>query len=250
MISAPLGPASLPVNDNLAGNPYAFCVDLDGQWFMQKGKMIAYYGRMRFEALTATRMAELVAQRFSSPLYVQDWVVADGQGKLLLGDRGFDISSFDLDEGNLTIRAANLLAFEPALELKQSIVPGFVTLLGTGKFLASSNGAVMFLDPPVRVDPQALVGWADCPSPSHHYDSGWMHTFLGAARSLFQGTRSGEERQLDFTGTGTVLLQSNESMLADASVLRMIEGQLGMLSLAELQSLTSRLQAQMTERQR
>ncbi|MFB6556874.1 AIM24 family protein, partial [Streptomyces sp. NPDC056405] len=30
---------TLPVDDNV--NPYAFSVDLDGQWFLQKGKMIA-----------------------------------------------------------------------------------------------------------------------------------------------------------------------------------------------------------------
>ena len=44
----------------------------------------------------------------------------------------------------------------------------------------------------MRVDPEALVGWADCPSPSHHYDAGWMAGFLGAAQAVL-GRRSGEE---------------------------------------------------------
>ena len=111
--------------------------------------------------------------------------------------------------GNLTLRAANLLAFDPTLELKQSIVPGFLTLIGTGKFLASSSGPVIFAEPPIRVDPQALVGWADCPSPSHHFDARWMGGFLASAMGLL-GVTSGEERQFDFTGAGTVLLQSSE----------------------------------------
>ncbi len=59
--------------------------------------------------------------------------MATGAGHLLLGDRGYDINSYDLDDGNLTLRAANLLAFDATLELKQSIVPGFLTLIGTGQ---------------------------------------------------------------------------------------------------------------------
>lgn len=232
---APLNPSTLPVNDNI--NPYAFCVDLAGEWFMQKGKMIAYYGQIRFEPLTSmSSLGAMVAARFSSPLYVRDWVVATGRGSLILGDRGYDINSFDLDDGNLTIRAANLLAFETGLELKQSIVPGFLTLIGTGKFLASSNGAVLFVEPPVRVDPQALVGWADCSSPSHHYDAIWMQGFLGALAGTL-GRESGEERQFDFTGPGTVLLQSTELVSEDPALLRMVQAQAEQLSSAQMLAL-------------
>ena len=175
----PLDPTSLPDNDNIPGNHYAYCVRLTGQLFMQTGRMIAYYPApngpgIRFEPLTTASVSGFVAAQFSAPLYARDWVVATGQGHLILGDRGYDINSYDLGDGNLTLRAANLLAFDATLELKQSIVPGFLTLLGTGKFLASSSGPVIFAEPPIRVDPQALVGWADCPSPSHHYDAGWM----------------------------------------------------------------------------
>ena len=41
-------------------------------------------------------------------------MVATGQGKLILGDRGYDINSYDLDDGNLTVRASSLLGFEPS----------------------------------------------------------------------------------------------------------------------------------------
>lgn len=227
-------PGTLPVNDNIPGNDYAFCVDLAGTpWFTSKGAMIAYYGNVAFEPLSRTNLTAMVASQFSSPLYADDWVIAQGQGKLILGDRGYNINSFDLDDGNLTIRASNLLAFEPGLSLKQSIVPGFLTLLGTGKFLASSNGPVMFAEPPLRVDPQALVGWADCPSPSHHFDAAWMHSFLSVVGGFF-GMDSDEERQFDFTGAGTVLVQSSEKMLNDGHVLRQLEAQTVQLSQASL----------------
>jgi hypothetical protein len=259
-VIAPLGPGTLPANDNI--NPYAFCVDVrassgssgpagssgTGEWFMQKGKMIAYYGQLRFTPLTAVAsQAAMVAARFSSPLYVSDWVLAAGSGQLLLGDRGYDLNSFNLDDGNLTIRAANLLAFETRLELKQSIVPGFLSLLGTGRFVASSNGPVMFVEPPMRVDPQALVGWADCPSPAHHFDATWMQGFLGQAGALL-GRQSGEERQLDFTGAGTVLMQSSEAVREDPALLRDVIAQTESLTVAQQAQLAALLSQRVANR--
>ncbi|MFE2373148.1 AIM24 family protein [Streptomyces sp. NPDC059398] len=208
-------PMTLPANDNV--NKYTFCVELTGtRWFLQKGKMIAYYGRIDYSGFGNGRFDQLLRSSFHSPLHAADWVVAEGSGKMLLADRAFDVNSFDLEDGNLTIRAGNLLAFEPSLSLKQSIVPGFLTLLGTGKFVAASNGPVVFMEPPIRVDPQALVGWADCPSPCHHYDHAYMTGVLGGIRSFtgFGGV-SGEEHQFEFVGAGTVLLQSTEELLPE-----------------------------------
>jgi hypothetical protein len=247
----PLSPDQLPDNDNVPGNSYAYCRRLDGQMFMQTGRMIAYYPAphsqgIRFEPLTAGSLSGFVATRFSAPLYTRDWVMASGSGHLLLGDRGYDINSYNLEEGNLTIRAANLLAFDSTLELKQSIVPGFLTLLGNGTFLASSSGPVIFAEPPIRVDPQALVGWADCPSPSHHYDANWMSGFLSAAMGMM-GTVSGEERQFDFTGAGTVILQSSEKNVVDPHLLQQLEGQVGTLATPGLRRLQSVIQARLAQ---
>jgi len=229
----PLNPQTLPDNDNIPGNHYAYCVRLDDRLFMQTGRMIAYYpapqgSGIRFEPLSSASIGGVVAERFSAPLYTRDWVVVSGTGHLILGDRGYDINSYDLDSGNLTLRAANLLAFDATLDLKQSIVPGFLTLIGSGKFLASSSGPVIFAEPPIRVDPQALVGWADCPSPAHHYDARWMTGFLSSAMGVL-GVQSGEERQFDFTGAGTVLIQSSESGVTDPHLLRQLESQVGTL---------------------
>lgn len=239
-------PQTLPSNDNV--NPYAFSVDLDGQFFIQKGKMIAYYGQMQFQALSHGPLASLVAGHFHSPLYAHDWVVASGQGKLLLADRGFDVNAFDLDDGNLNIRAANLLGFSSTLELKQSIIPGFLTLLGTGKFIAVSNGPVHFVEPPVHIDPQAVLGWADTPSPCHHYDRSYMQGVLGMAQALtgLVGA-SGEEHQFEFTGSGTVLMQSSEAATADAAFVRQLEAQAGMLDLAGLRSLQATVQQRIAQ---
>ena len=249
MVNAPTYDAqTLPDGDNV--NAYAFSIGLDGRWFVTRGAMIAYYGNVRFEPVTAFASVDaFIAARFSSPVYVHDWVVAEGQGKVVVADRGFDVNSFDLDDGNLTIKATNLLGFESQLDLKQSIVPGFVTLLGTGKFLASSNGPVIFVEPPFRADPEALLGWADCPAPSVHFDHAWMAASLvGALQGAF-GRASGEEKQFDFTGAGTILLQSSEAGRPDPAVLRLVEEQTELLTPAQAGSLGQRLVARAQQAQ-
>lgn len=233
---------TLPSDDNV--NAYAFSIELAGRWFVSKGAMIAYYGNVNFDGVAAWASRDgFIASRFSSPIYIQDWVVAEGQGKVIVADRGFDVQSFDLEAGNLTLRANNLLGFETGLELKQSIVPGFVTLIGTGKFLASSNGPVIFVEPPFRADPEALLGWADCPSPSHHYDAQWMSASLGAMMQGMFGRESGEERQFDFTGQGTILMQSSEMLREDPALMRLIESQTSLLSVQQAGLLGQRLVA-------
>jgi uncharacterized protein (AIM24 family) len=245
---------SLPDNDNVPDNPYAWSIEMSPgrPWFMSKGAMIAFYGQVQFQAVRARglsgAMMHMVANQFSSPLYAQEWVVAEGHGKLVIGDRGFEINSYDLDAGNLTIKASNLLAFDSGLALNQSIVPGFVTLVGSGRFLASSSGPVMFAEPPLRVDPEALLGWADCPSPSHHYDAGWMAGFLGGAMAMF-GASSGEERQFDFTGQGTILVQSSEAVRSDRDIVTTIEGQLGLVGPGGLQRLQTSIQQRLSQSQ-
>ncbi|SIH20637.1 Protein of uncharacterised function DUF124 [Mycobacteroides abscessus subsp. abscessus] len=246
-----LNPTNLPADDNIPDNHYAFHINLTKPWFMRKGAMIAYYGQMQFQSLSRglhEGLLHMVAQQFSAPLYLGDYVVAEGHGNLIIGDRGYDINSYDLDAGNLTIRAANLLAFEPGISMNQSIVPGFVTLIGTGKFLASSNGPVMFVNPPARVDPEALVGWADCPSPSHHFDQRWITGFVaaGAAR---MGINTGEERQFDFTGEGTILVQSSEKVVSDTAIVRSIESQLHGINYTGLQRLNSVITQQLSAHQ-
>ena len=92
---------TLPANDNI--NPYSFAIQLRGEYFVQKGKMIAYYGQMRFEALSAGSFSRLIAAHFASPLYGNDWMVANGQGELILGDRGHEINSYAVSYTHLTL---------------------------------------------------------------------------------------------------------------------------------------------------
>ncbi len=235
-------PQSLPKNDNL--NRFAFVVDVADRIFIRKGKMIAFYGGLSFEAMGSSVVDMLVRHAFNAPKYIHDFVVAQGQGQLIIGDNGNDIACYDLDNANMTIRAKNLLGFTKDVKCQESTLPGYLTMLGTGKIIASSNGPVHFLELPCRVDEQAVLGWADCPSPSYHYDYAHVRNFISAVGALTGFSLSGEEKQVDFTGQGTVLVQSSELELSGSSTLRNLVSQLPFLGKDELSKLSLSIQQQ------
>ena len=238
-------PATLPKNDNL--NRFAYVIDVKEQIFIRKGKMIAFYGELRFEAMGSSVLDLIVRTAFNAPKYVHHFVVAHGNGQLILGDNGNDLACYDLDNANMTIRANNLLGFTKDVKCQESTLPGYLTMIGTGKVIASSNGPVHFLDLPCRVDEQAVLGWADCPSPSYHYDYAHVQGWATAAGALTGFTLSGEEKQIDFTGAGTVLVQSSEFETDDNSTLDHLLSQLPMLDEDDLSELNSAVRRQMKE---
>ena len=102
----------------------------------------------------------------------------------------------------------------------------------------------------MRVDPEALLGWADCPSPCHHYDTHWMQGFLGAMAHRVLGAESGEERQFDFTGAGTILLQSTGKPRLDPAYLHQLESQVVSLPVPGLQRIQSVVQQRLSAEER
>lgn len=238
-------PATLPQNDNL--NRFAFVINVEEQIFIRKGKMIAYYGALRFEAMGNSLLDILVKHAFNAPKYIHDFVVAQGQGQLILGDNGFDIACYDLDDANMTLRVQNLLGFSKTVTLQESTLPGYVTLLGTGKVIASSNGPVHFMEPPCRVDENAVLGWADCPTPSYRYDYAHVQGFVSAVGALTGFTLSGEEKQVNFTGSGTVLVQSSERGVGRDGAIAHLLAQLPGLSKNELATVSASAQSQMKD---
>jgi uncharacterized protein (AIM24 family) len=199
---------TLPQSDNI--NRYSFSVEVTTEWFLKRGKMIAYYGHLSFQSIGSDVLDILVKEAFNAPQSINDYIVVEGQGKLILADNRRDLAGFDLDDANMTIQAKHLIAFSPTLTCQESLLSGYLTLIGTGHLIASSNGPVHFLASPVRVDQDALVAWADIPTPSYYYDYHHAESLLGGLGALSGMTLSGEEKQINFVGEGTVLLQSLE----------------------------------------
>jgi uncharacterized protein (AIM24 family) len=201
-------PQNLPVDDNIT--PFAFCLDVRGDMVVRHGKMIAYYGDLKFESLARSGLSGMIMEAVNSPNLLHEFIKVTGHGKLILGDNHHFIASYTAEKATFTMRAPNLLAFHTSLRCQASMIDGYLNLIGTGKLLASSSGPPVFLEPPCRCDPDAVLGWADMPSPSWRYDHNYVKTALGAVGSLAGITASGEEKQLDFNGSGTVILQSVE----------------------------------------
>jgi uncharacterized protein (AIM24 family) len=240
-------PNTLPKNENL--NRFAFVVDVEEEIFIRKGKMVAFYGQLQFEALGSSVVDILIKQSFNAPAYIQNFIIAKGHGQLILGDNGNDIASYDLDNANMTIKAKHLLGFTKDVVCQESTMIGFLTLIGTGKILASSNGPVHFLDLPCRVDEQAILGWADCPSPSYRYDYAHVNDLLSLVGVMTGITLSGEEKQIDFCGAGTVLIQSSELALGNPTLVHLLS-QLPALGRTELNSLSAAVTQQIASQNR
>jgi uncharacterized protein (AIM24 family) len=239
-------PATLPSDDNV--NPYAYSVEVRGEMIIRKGKMIAYYGRLQFESLATGSLSGMLLDALNAPNTLHDFVRATGHGKLILGDNGNDIASYNVEDATFTIRAENILAFAPTLRCQQSTVDGFMTLLGTGKLLASSNGPAVFLEPPCRCDPDSVLGWADMPSPSYRYDHAYVNGIVNSIGAMTGMTASGEEQQLDFFGKGVVLLQSGEQGLRGRSDLAAILARLPGMDRGDVESLFVNLQSMLGRR--
>ena len=239
-MSTPLNKQTLPADDNV--NPYAYSLEVQGELIIRKGKMIAYYGQLRFESLATGTMGGMLLDALNAPNTLNDFVRVSGYGKILLGDNGNHIASYAVEDATFTMQAPHILGFSPSLRCQLSTVEGFLTLIGTGKLLASSNGPAVFLDPPCRCDPEAVLGWADMPSPSYRFDHGYVQGILGAMGALTGITASGEEQQLDFFGKGTVIVQSSELALKGRSNLAAILGKLPGLQRTELDQLFAQVQ--------
>ena len=108
---------------------------------------------------------------------------------------------------------------------------------------------MIFAEPPLRVDPEALVGWADCPSPEPPLRpaAGWRASSAAGAAAF--GVNSGEERQFDFTGAGTVLIQSSEAVRSDRDIVQLVESQLGLVGPSGLQRLQQSIQQRLAQQQ-
>jgi hypothetical protein len=124
----PLNPDTLPDNDNVPGNHYAYCRRLDGQLFMQTGRMIAYYPGAARAGHPVRAAHRGQRRRLRRPALLRPAL------HRRLGGRHrrrapaarrprLRHQLLQPEQGNLTLRAANLLAFDATLELKQSIVP-------------------------------------------------------------------------------------------------------------------------------
>jgi len=197
-------------------------VALAGEVLARSGSMVAYQGDMRFEALGAGGIGNLIRQRLSGegvPL-----MKVTGRGDLFLANAASDVHLIDLDGSDgLTINGANVLAFDSTLSYRIGRVQGAAGLAsnaglfncvftGHGRIAITTEGTpvVLDVDQPTYADPQAAVAWSSS-----------LRTGITSNDSFNLGTlmgrSTGERVTLSFSGRGFVIVQPSELPPAGSS---------------------------------
>lgn len=189
---------------------------IDGRVWTRLGAMVAYRGEVSFEraGLLDKGVAKALKEKMSgeeAPL-----MTAEGRGSVYLASGGRKLTVLTLDPGDgVTVNGPNVLAFEEsvtwdieAMKSLSSVLAGGafnLTLSGPGDAAIATGSSPLTLrvtpDRPLRTDPAATVLWSRGLEPGITTDVG-MKSFLGR--------RSGEEVQMEFSGDGFVVIQSEE----------------------------------------
>ena len=144
---------------------------------------------------------------------------ADGQGKLYLADAGKKVSILRLQNEVIVVNGNDVLAFEPTLKHTITMMKKMAAMLSGGLFNIRLEGTGMLaitshyeprtllVEPgrPVCTDPNATVAWSGNLSPQFRTDTS-LRTLIGRG--------SGESFQMLFEGSGFVVIQPYEELIA------------------------------------
>ena len=190
-------------------------VAMNGEVMARAGSMVAYQGDMRFEALGAGGIGNMIRQRVTGegvPL-----MRVTGRGDLFLANAASDVHLIDLDGSDgLTINGANVLAFDSTLSYTIGRVQGAAgfasnaglfncVFTGRGRIAITTEGTpvVLTVDQPTYADPQAAVAWSSSLRTGvKSNDSFNLGTLMGRS--------TGERVTLSFSGHGFVIVQPSE----------------------------------------
>ncbi|MQY03377.1 AIM24 family protein [Actinomadura macrotermitis] len=186
-------------------------VHLNGDVIARQGSMVAFQGQMDFEYQGAGGVGKFLKKALTgegAPL-----MRAKGQGLLFLAHNAEDIHLFYLENEQITVNGANILAYDAHLQADIQRVQGAgiaagglfnTTIGGTGWVALHALGTPVMLDAgraPTFADGQSAVAW------STSLQVGVNRTFKAGA---LIGRGSGEAMQLAFQGQGFVLVQASE----------------------------------------
>lgn len=192
-------------------------VNLDGRINTKMGSMVAYHGEIKFtrEKALDQGIGNLLKKAVSGE--GMRITYADGQGKLYLADAGKKVSVINLQGESIFINGNDVLAFEPSLNHKISMMKKVAAMMSGGLFNIELDGTGMLAmtthyDPvtlivepgkPVTTDPNATVAWSGNLTPQFKTDTSFR-TFIGRG--------SGESFQMLFEGSGFVVIQPYEEV--------------------------------------
>lgn len=190
-------------------------VNLNGRMNTKTGSMVAYQGNIRFkrEGMLDQGIGNLLKKAVSGE--GMRLTYAEGQGKLYLADQGKKIILLNLRNETFVVNGNDVLAFEPALPHKITLMRKIAGVMAGGLFNVRFDGSGLLAitshyEPitlrvqsgyPVTTDPNATIAWTGGLTPELKTDISFK-TFLGRG--------SGESLQMHFDGDGFVVVQPFE----------------------------------------
>lgn len=194
-------------------NSHMLLVNLDGDVYAKQGSMAAYQGEMEFKFHGGG-----VSRWFKKAVTGENLQLmqAIGKGDLFLADNGSEVHIVNIEDEQLTVNNSNLLAFESKLTWDVSLIKAGmmglvagglfnITLTGSGKAALTSwgNPVVINVDQPTYVDVNCVIAWSSSLKVS-------IHSSFKAGALIGRG--SGEAFQMEFEGTGFVVVQPGEGL--------------------------------------
>lgn len=178
------------------------------------GSMVAYQGDAKFEHQGAGGASKWLKGKLTGeamPLMT----VTGASGEVFLADAAKEIQILYLENDQISVNGANVLAFSASITSDIQRVSGAgamsgglynTVLTGTGYVAITTDGAPIVFDvaaAPVAADGNAVVAWTSGVS---------MQVKTDINLKTFIGKDSGEAIQLHFTGQGYVMVQPSENV--------------------------------------
>lgn len=198
-------------------NDHTLEINLNGMVWAKLGSMVAYRGGIKFER---EGMMEHGLGTFLKKAVTGEGghlMKAVGSGKLYLADEGKRIAILNLQNESLYVNGNDLLAFEPSIKFDIKLMRRMTSMMAGGLFNIKLEGTGMvaittYYDPltlmvtpdsPVSTDPNSTVAWSGSLYPELKTDI----TF-----KTLVGRGSGETFQMEFKGSGFVVVQPYEEV--------------------------------------
>jgi uncharacterized protein (AIM24 family) len=197
-------------------NPRLLKVELEDVTIQAKrGSMVAYQGEVKFEHAGSGGVGRLI-KKVATGENVRLMKVS-GKGEVFLADHAQEVHIIKLDGDSITVNHPNLLAFDAGIEWDIRKVEGASGMVAGGLFnvVLSGSGTVALLSDgppllfeldgtPTFADPAAAITWSSGVKTAVKTDVGFK-TLTGRA--------SGESIQMEFSGSGWVLVQPSEGII-------------------------------------
>jgi uncharacterized protein (AIM24 family) len=192
-------------------------VNLDGRIWMKMGAMVAYRGDVTYtrETLLEKGFSKLLKRTVSGE--GAQLTKAEGDGVVYLADSGKKITILELEDDAIFVNGNDVLALQWDIDWDVRMMKRMSSMLAGGLFNVHLSGTGLIAitthyDPltlevtpgnPVFTDPNATVAWSASLNPEIRTDIS-LKTFFGRG--------SGESIQLQFKGSGFVVVQPYEEI--------------------------------------